>query len=268
MLDKFNRSITYLRISLTNNCNLRCSYCMPDGFIPQNSESKLLSLENIIKIVEIGTEIGIKKIRLTGGEPLLRKGVVGLIKSIKGIPGIDEVTLTTNAVLLKKMAKPLMDAGLDRINISIDTLDPKKYKEITRGGNLLKVFEAIDAINEIGFKNTKLNTVVMPEFNGDEIESIKKFCDDKGLKLQRINHYSLSDINSIDKSYNAERPLSCGVCNRIRLTADGKIKSCLFSDTEISLDLNNIKESLISAINTKPENGTKNSTRENWQIGG
>ena len=105
MLDKYNRSITYLRISLTNNCNLRCSYCMPDGFFPSDNPVKLLSLENIIRIVEIGTEIGIKKIRLTGGEPLLRKGVVGLIKSIKEIPGIDEVTLTTNAVLLKQMAK-------------------------------------------------------------------------------------------------------------------------------------------------------------------
>ncbi len=268
MLDKFNRSITYLRISVTNNCNLSCSYCMPDGFANQKLEKNLLSSEDIIKIVEVGTEIGIKKIRLTGGEPLLRKNIISLIRDIKNISGIEEVTLTTNGVLLKNMAKPLKEAGLDRINISIDTLDPIKYKKITRVGNIENVLAGIDAVNEAGFKNTKINAVLMPNFNANEIELIKKFCDDKGLALQRINHYSLSDINSIDRTYSAERPLSCGVCNRIRLTADGKIKPCLFSDNEIPIDLDNIKESLISAINIKPANGTKNSTRENWEIGG
>ncbi len=268
MLDKYNRNITYLRISVTNNCNLSCTYCMPDGFSNQKTEKNLLSFANIIKIVEAGTEIGIKKIRLTGGEPLLRKNIISLVRDIKNISGIEELTLTTNGVLLKNMAKPLKDAGLDRINISIDTLDPIKYRKITRVGNIANVLAGVEAVNEAGFKNTKINTVVMPNFNANEIGLIKKFCDDKGLELQRINHYSLSNIKSIDKTYSAERPLSCGVCNRIRLTADGKIKPCLFSDNEIPIDLDNIKESLISAINIKPAYGTKNSTRENWEIGG
>jgi len=185
MLDKYNRSITYLRVSVTNNCNLSCSYCMPDGFSNQKIEKNLLSFTNIVKIVEAGTEIGIKKIRLTGGEPLLRKNIINLIREIKNISGIEELTLTTNGILLKNMAKPLKDAGLDRINISIDTLDPIKYKKITRVGSIENVLAGIEAVNEAGFKNTKINTVVMPNFNANEIELIKKFCDNKGLELQR-----------------------------------------------------------------------------------
>jgi len=268
MLDKYNRSITYLRISITDNCNLRCTYCVPDGFIFKNQEDRLLSFDDIIEIVKAGSEIGITKIRLTGGEPLLRKGVEELVSRIKGVAGIKELTMTSNGVLLKRLAKPLKNAGLDRINISLDTLNPLKYEEITRGGNILNVLAAIDEVIAVGFKDTKINTVVMPEFNGNEIEKIRQFCQDKGLYLQRINHYSLSNINSIDKTYNAERPLACSVCNRIRVTADGKIKPCLFSDIEIPINFKNIKESLITAINIKPANGTKNTSRQNWQIGG
>jgi len=268
MLDRFNREISYLRISITDNCNLRCTYCVPDGFIFNSSEDRLLSFEQIIEIVKAGSEIGITKIRLTGGEPLLRKGVEKLVYGIKRVSGITELTMTSNGVLLKRLAKPLKEAGLDRINISLDTLNPEKYKKITRGGNIENVLSAIDEVISVGFKNTKINTVVLPDFNIDEIPSIRAFCEKKRLILQRINHYSLSNINSIDKTYTAERPLSCGVCNRIRVTADGKIKPCLFSDLEIPIDFSSVKGSLINAINKKPRNGTANTSRENIEIGG
>ena len=268
MLDRFNRNITYLRISITDRCNLRCKYCVPDGCTIPQTKKKLLSYEEIIAFTEAAAEIGIRKIRLTGGEPLLRKEVVKLVRGIKMNPAIEELTMTTNGILLTDMAESLKEAGLDRINISIDTLDPEKYREMTRGGDINKVLTAIDRINALGYRNTKINTVVMPEFNGDEIPIIEQFCRSKGIRFQRINHYSLSDINSIDTRYDAERPLSCRLCNRIRLTSDGKIKPCLFSNIEIPINMDNIKESLVAAIQGKPVNGSQNTSRGNWQIGG
>ena len=166
------------------------------------------------------------------------------------------------------MAKPLKKAGLDRINISLDTLDPGKYKKLTRIGDINNVLMGIDAVIQAGFENTKINMVLIPGFNDNEVETMQAFCREKGFALQRINHYSLTDIESIDRTYEAERPLKCERCNRIRLTADGKLKPCLFSDMEIPLDFNNLKQSLMNAIQCKPEYGTTNVTTQNWQIGG
>jgi len=268
MLDRFNRDIYYLRISITDRCNLRCKYCMPEQGIKLKSHEEILTYEQIIKIVKAAAELGFKKIRITGGEPLVRRGVEKLVKEIKSISGIEEVTLTTNGVLLKYMAKKLKDSGLDRINISLDTLNPNKYKEITRIGDIRFVLEGIDETIRVGFKNTKINMVIIPNFNDNEVEDMKNFCDSKGLFLQRINHYSLNNINSINKKYKAERPLPCSKCNRIRLTSDGYLKPCLFSNLMIKIDFNDIKSSIIKAIQEKPAAGTFNTTTYNYQIGG
>lgn len=268
MFDKFNRQIDYLRISVTDRCNLRCTYCMPEEGVVPKSHHDILSYEKILEVVKEAISLGIKKIRLTGGEPLVRKGVLLLVQQIKKLPGLEEFTLTTNGVLLDKMARPLKKAGLDRINISLDTLDPGKYKELTRIGDIKHVLRGIDAVIEAGFKNTKINMVLIPGFNDYEAKTLQTFCRKKGFALQRINHYSLTDIESIDRTYVAERPLKCEHCNRIRLTADGKLKPCLFSDMEIPLDFSNLKESLSRAIQCKPESGTTNITTQNWQIGG
>lgn len=268
MFDRFNREINYLRISVTDRCNLRCTYCMPEqGVIPKRHQD-ILSYEKMVEVARAAITLGIKKIRLTGGEPLVRKGVISLVEQLKKLPGLKELTLSTNGVLLETMAHPLKAAGIDRINVSLDTLDPKKYKKLTRIGDIKCVLKGIDAVIDAGFKNSKINMVLIPGVNDDEVESMKAFCKEKGFSLQRINHYSLSDIKSIDRNYIAERPLKCEYCNRIRLTADGKLKPCLFSDLEIPLDFNNLKESLIKAIQSKPEAGTCNSNRQNWQIGG
>lgn len=268
MYDRFDRQITYLRISVTDRCNLRCTYCMPgQGVVPKRHQD-ILSYEKMVEVSREAIALGIKKIRLTGGEPLVRKGVLFLVEQLKKLPGLDELTLTTNGVLLDKMAGPLKQAGIDRINISLDTLDPEKYKKLTRSGDIKHVLRGIDATIEAGFQNTKINMVLIPGFNDDDVQSMQDFCREKGFVLQRINHYSLAAIESIDRSYTAERPLECSECNRIRLTADGKLKPCLFSDLEIPLDFSNLRESLIQAIQSKPESGTCNFTRQNWQIGG
>ncbi|RKX68843.1 molybdenum cofactor biosynthesis protein MoeA [candidate division TA06 bacterium] len=268
MLDRFNREIYYLRISVTDRCNLRCYYCMPEHGVKRLRHDQILSYEQIIKIVKEAVKIGIKKIRLTGGEPLVRKGISYLIREIKKIDGINELTMTTNGVLLENMAFELKNAGLDRLNISLDTLDPEKYNEITRIGDIRRVFRGIDAVIKAGFKGTKLNMVLIPGKNDDEVEDMKEFCIKKGLLLQRINHYSLNNLNSINRLYEAERPLPCSLCNRIRLTANGNFKPCLFSDLEIPIDFNNIIGTIEKAVINKPANGTHCFKRQNWQIGG
>ncbi len=268
MLDKFNREINYLRISVTDRCNLRCSYCMPEEGIFMKMHEDILSYESIVKVVRFAVEIGISKFRITGGEPLVRKDIVELVRGIRKVPGVKELVMTTNGVLLGKMAEELRDAGIDRLNISLDTLDPVKYRKLVRIGKINRVLEGIDTVIKAGFKNTKINMVLIPGFNDDEVEKMREFCDGKGLSLQRINHYSLQNISSINRKYEAERPLKCSVCNRIRLTADGNLKPCLFSDIEIPLDPDDPKKSLIKAIESKPEFGSSNNSKGNWEIGG
>jgi len=268
MLDKFNRKIDYLRISVTDRCNLRCTYCMPEEGVAPKSHSDILSYEKIVAVAREATALGVRKIRLTGGEPLVRKGVLFLVEQLKKLPGLNELTLTTNGVLLDTMARPLKEAGIDRLNISLDTLEPGKYTTLTRGGDIRRVLRGIDAANAAGFERTKINMVVIPGFNEEDVETMRAFCREKGFSLQRINHYSLFDIGSIDRDYAAERPLKCDLCNRIRLTSDGKLKPCLFSNLEVPLDFSNLRGSLIEAIQAKPESGTCNSNRQNWQIGG
>lgn len=169
--DSFGREINYLRVSLTDRCNLRCKYCMPKGGIENKLEHKdTLNLEEIYHIIEELAGLGISKIRFTGGEPLVRRGIVDLISMTKKIPGIKEIAMTTNALLLKKYAKELKEAGLDRVNISLDTLNRDKYKEITRGGSLEKVLEGIEIAKEVGLTPIKINTVLIGGFNDSEIE--------------------------------------------------------------------------------------------------
>lgn len=241
---------------------------MPEEGVLPKSHHDILSYEKMVEVAWEAIQLGIKKIRLTGGEPLVRKGVLYLVEQLKKLPGLEELTLSTNGVLLDTMARPLKEAGINRINISLDTLDPGKYKTLTRIGDIKHVLKGIAAVIAAGFENTKINMVLIPGVNENEVEAMQQFCKEKGFTLQRINHYSLEDIRSIDRNYVAERPLECSRCNRIRMTADGKLKPCLFSDLEIPLDFNHLRECLIKAIRSKPESGSSNASRQNWQIGG
>lgn len=269
MLDRFKREIFYLRISVTDRCNLRCIYCMPAKGIKLKRAKEILSYEKIIQIVREAAKLGIYKIRLTGGEPLVRKNISYLVSQLKAINGIQEVSMTTNGVLLASMALELKEAGLDRLNISLDALDPELYKLITRGGDVYRVLEAIEAVLQVGFKKTKINMVLLPGINENCLPKMSAFCQKKGLELQRINRYFLSDHHSLQQTaWEAERPLPCSQCNRIRLTADGKLKPCLFSNQEFSVNSKNITAVLKKTISSKPQHGLGCTTRGNWQIGG
>jgi GTP 3',8-cyclase len=275
MIDQYKREIDYLRISVTDRCNLRCLYCMPEVGIPCLKHSDILTFEEILRVVEAAAAIGIQKIKITGGEPLVRKGIIHLIKNINDVPGIKEVTMTSNGVLLKDMAKELKEAGLSGINISLDTLDRKKYKQITRFDNIEEVLLGIQAVKEMGIK-TKINCVPMKGFNEDDIIEIAAFANQnvdvrfielmpiglgkdyemistKEILLKLENKYG-KGIKSIIKSGNgpaiyykfpeirgnigfisAMTNEFCEDCNRIRLTSEGDLKLCLHHNQGISL---------------------------------
>lgn len=268
MLDSFERDIRYLRISVTDRCNLRCRYCMPEEGICKKGHGDIISYELIRQVVAQAVALGITKVRLTGGEPLVRKGIVELVESLATVAGLEELTMTSNGTLLTDFARDLKQAGLDRVNVSLDTLNPERYSWLTRGGQIATVLAGLDALSKAGFTDTKINMVLMPEFNGDELEAMTDFCRRRGLRLQRIQRYQLSDYRSIDFGTQAERPQPCRLCNRIRLTADGMLRPCLFSGLEIPLNRDDIRTSLLEAIAAKPAHGTANTVRENWQIGG
>jgi len=268
MLDRFKREIIYLRVSVTDRCNLRCQYCMPEEGVPLKSHDEILTFEQITEICRVASGLGIWKVRLTGGEPLVRKNITCLVKMLKGIKGIKEICLSTNGTLLAPLAPELKNAGLSRVNVSLDTLDTEKYQEITRGGDIHKVLEGIKAVIRAGFSNTKINMVLIPGFNTDEIDRMFEFCQKNRLTLQRINHYSLDSSLKKRYYYEAERPPDCSRCSRIRLTADGMLKPCLFSEREIPVDFNDIGSSIRLAVQSKPASGQDGTRRGNWEIGG
>lgn len=267
MLDPFNRNITYLRISVTDRCNLRCTYCMPPGknikFMP---ESDVLSVHEIHEIVKALVPYGIRKIRLTGGEPLFRSDIVDIVTAISSIPEIDDIGLTTNGILLSKYAKALRSAGLKRVNISLDTLDFKKYAEITSGGNLAQVIHAIASAKVVGFDPIKINCVRTEGFSEMDKAGLENFCLNNALSLRFIRQMDLKKgtfwpVEGGDGG-------NCSICNRIRLTANGFFKPCLFSDQAYSVRENGIVEAFLLTINGKPERGGKNLKSRFSEIGG
>jgi cyclic pyranopterin phosphate synthase len=255
-------------VSVTDRCNLRGTYCMPEAGVALKEHCDILSYEKIVRIVAAAAEMGIRKIRLTGGEPLVRKNIPFLVRALKALPGISEVSMTSNGTLLDAWAEELKKAGLDRLNISLDTLAADKYRRITRCGDIEHALAGIAAAGRVGFSGTKINMVLIPGFNDGEVEAMKRFCLENGLRLQRIRHYSLHDLQSAAQILEAERPLPCHACNRLRLTADGKLKPCLFSDREFAVDFSDIAASIRRTVQAKPRHGTRCVGRENWQIGG
>lgn len=293
MIDQFERTIDYLRISITDLCNFRCMYCMPEEGVEKLCHSDILSFEDILEIARAAAELGIRKIRVTGGEPLVRKGVVSLIRGLAEIPGIEDLAMTTNAVCLAPMAEELKEAGLKRVNISLDTLDEEKFRYITRGGDLRSVLQGIWAAADC-MEQVKINTVLVGGFNVEEIPALANLTREFPLELRFIelmpightvpfgkeayvsNDIVLTNLPDLEPIKRIEgvaqlyrlpgakgrigliSPLSnhfCHDCNRIRLTADGKLKPCLHSKEEISvlgLKGEALKEVLRNAIFKKP----------------
>jgi len=265
MFDRYSRHISYLRVSVTDRCNLRCVYCMPQNGITLLKKDEILGLEEIADIVRVGAELGIEKIRLTGGEPLVRKGIVHLVKMINLIKGIKEVSMTTNGILLPKYANALKIAGLKRVNISLDTISPEQYKRITRGGNLVDVKNGIQAAIDAGLTPVKINIV---KLNNDfqDLQALKEFAAAKGANVRFITQMDLQTGKF--KQVEGGEGGNCLICNRLRLTANGMIKPCLFSNREFSIKEYGIKEAFLKALNAKPKKGAVNQIGSFYNIGG
>lgn len=275
MKDKIGRKIEYLRISITDRCNLRCIYCMPESGIQLMESSELLTFDEIERVVKACASLGVSKIRITGGEPLVRKDVAALVSKIKSVEGIEEVSMTTNGIFLSEQLSELVAAGLNRINISLDTLHSDRYFEITRGGDLNKVLSAVEGSLKAGL-TTKLNTVIIRDFNYDEIMDFVRITETMPVNVRFIELMPLGqgkDYKSVGTEevkkiileqrklelynqvkgygpavyYKTEKgkgsigfisPLShefCDSCNRIRLTAEGFLKLCLHWKLGINL---------------------------------
>lgn len=265
MLDNYNRNIGYVRISVTNRCNLRCNYCMPKEGIQCIGHEDILTFEEIVNFISSVVPLGISKIRLTGGEPLVRKGIVDLVRMISEIPGITDLAMTTNGILLSEMAYDLYNAGLQRINISLDTLNPLKFSEITRGGDINKVFLGIKAAQKAGLFPIKINAVRF-ENNVEEEQKLRDFCRNENLHLRFIQQMNLKtgDFNIVEGGDGG----NCAICNRIRLTANGLLKPCLFSDKEYSIRELGIDEAVRLTIKNKPLCASYNTINEFYNVGG
>lgn len=277
LYDQYDRMHDYLRLSITDRCNLRCVYCMPKEGLPFFPTDKVLSQDEIVQLVKNFAEMGISKVRITGGEPLLRTDVVDIVRRINDIEGINDISITTNGLFLKKKAQALKDAGLDRLNISLDTFDPERYKEITRGGNIQQVLDGISYAAKLNFKKIKLNTVLIKGQNDDEILEFLNYTKDNNVNVRFIEFMpigttmkkwkrefvGLQNVFEICKQNNLEytpielkgngpsdnyqikgyqgsfgliHPISakfCENCNRLRITADGYIKACLYWNEEV-----------------------------------
>lgn len=327
LTDRFERSINYLRISLTDKCNLRCTYCRPSVHYGVNKQDELLTYEEITKLVEMTARLGVTKVRLTGGEPLLRSDISDLVKMISEIDEINDISITTNGIFLKTHAQKLKEAGLNRINISIDSLNKNTFKDIT-GGELKDVLEGIEAAAVAGLKPIKLNTVLLKGINDHEVADIIDFSEERGLIVRFIEAMPMTkgfdwksryievreilkrpdvkerlDINDFKDQTKSPSPAFyiktkdgsevgfispmssrfCDNCNRMRLSSEGHLRSCLPSDSEVNLkDIlrgtsTNKEEEIIKligkSVQMKPEIGTYNLDSNNLkkqmiQIGG
>lgn len=274
MIDRLGRNITYLRISVTDKCNLRCRYCMPEDGVCKKTHADMLTEDEIITAVEAAAALGITKIRITGGEPLVKKNILSICRRTAAVPGIKEVCLTTNGVLLPQLAKDLKEAGVKRLNLSLDTLKEDKYAYITRIGKLENFRAGLDAAFEAGFEKIKINAVLIGGFNDDEIVDMANLTREYPLDMRFIELMPMYDSGDfgmaaylpyskvLEKLPDAQpvaqdggvaklyrlpgakgnigliSPVSahfCGECNRLRLTSDGKLKPCLHAPDEYSV---------------------------------
>jgi cyclic pyranopterin phosphate synthase len=279
LIDGMGRTIVNLRISVTDRCNFRCTYCMPADNVEFMDRSNLLSFEEIQRVAQIVSRMGINRLRLTGGEPLMRKNLPVLIKMLNEVDGIDDIAMTTNAYFLKDQAQSLKDAGLKRLNVSLDALDPEKFRDVNRRDCLQSVLDGLDTARKVGFKSIKINAVAVRNFSETEIMSLIEMGRSDGFEIRFIEFMPLDSdkvwerdkvlfgheiVNMIKENYDlvpidnsleigpaseynfadgkgkigiitaVSNPF-CDHCNRIRMTADGKLRTCLFSTKETNL---------------------------------
>lgn len=265
MLDPYKRSITYLRISVTDRCNLRCLYCMPGENVKFMPAEQILSQGEIIEAVKVAARLGIRKIRLTGGEPLVRLDIVDIVRGIRQVDGIEEICLTTNGTRLAGLAFQLKQAGLNRVNISLDTLNPEKFTRITRG-HLSEVLAGIDTALAAHLSPVKINFVRIKGVNDDDEQEIKNFCKEKGLQVRFIRQMNLQtgEFYPVEGGDGG----NCNICNRLRLTADGTVKPCLFSNRGYNIRRLGIEQAFLQAVQHKPLRGVMSNVHSFYNIGG
>jgi cyclic pyranopterin phosphate synthase len=266
MLDRFNRELNYLRISVTDRCNLRCTYCMPEEGIKLFRHEEILTFSEIAGFTMAAVANGVTKVRLTGGEPLVRRGITALVRMIAKIEGIEDLSMTTNGTLLKIFARELKLAGLQRVNISLDTVDPDKFKLITRSGNINDVFEGIDAAKSAELFPLKINCVVKESKDEDDAKEVTRFCQDNDLEIRYIRQMDLvrGHFSVVDGGTGGD----CALCNRLRLTSNGKLKPCLFNNIEFDIRKLGYEKAIKLAVEMKPECGSINETDSFYNIGG
>ncbi len=265
MLDSFGREISYLRISVTDRCNLRCVYCMPPQGIKLLPHGEILSYEEIAAVARVAVGMGMRKIRLTGGEPLIRRDFPQLVSLLSEIDGLETLAMTSNGSLLAPLAAELKERGLVSVNVSLDSLDPQRYQALSRGGELSAVLAGIDAALAAGL-SLKLNAVIMEDDPPGNLDALREFAAGLGVRIQTIAHYRLDLEKHDGGSY--DRPPPCAACNRMRLLADGTLRPCLHSSSGIKVDFSNIKASLEAAVMAKPPCGLACSDLHVGQIGG
>ena len=326
MLDPFGRSIEYLRLSITDRCNLRCRYCMPEEGVPALGHGDILSYEELLRIARIAVGLGIRKIRVTGGEPLIRRGVVEFIAQLAVLPGTPEIVLTTNGLRLAELAIPLKEAGLQRVNVSLDTLRPERFRQLTRRDGLAQVLAGLAAAEQAGLNPVKVNVIPLKGVNNDELLDFARLTLEHPWEVRFIEFMPISpdlEFSPADRIPMAEveqlllplGPLEtlprrdsagpariyrlpgapgllglipavsghfCPECNRLRVTADGRVRGCLFGNQEIDLktvlrgagDDQALADLLCKAVGTKPEKhvigapGFKTPNRRMHGIGG
>lgn len=323
--DAYGRQMTYLRISLTDRCNFRCVYCMPAVGMTFQPREELLTDDELLRVVRLCTDLGFTKLRLTGGEPTVRPHLVDLVREMKSFPGVEEISMTTNALLLSYMADKLRDAGLDRINVSLDTLDPEKFKLMTRGGRLDLVWAGLEAAEAAGLDPIKINAVVLKGHNDHEVAALADLTLTRPWEMRFLEIMPMEGVGTVydDNLIRSEEtqarleeiygplvplpsspsdparlwqirgargtigfisPISapfCAHCNRVRLTADGKLRLCLLRNDEIDLrqlardgaDDDALRQALLAGIWRKPwghgiAEGDRQIGRGMSQIGG
>lgn len=311
LIDRFGRSITYVRLSVTDRCDLRCVYCMAEDmtFLPR---AEVLSIEELVSLGEAFVELGVKKLRITGGEPLVRRGTITLLEKLGQLSGLDELCLTTNGTRLPLYAQAIMDAGVARINISLDSLKPERFRQLTRFGDLNQVLAGIKSAQTAGFQRIKLNCVALKHYNADEVPDLVDFALNEGLDISFIEEMPLGRISDHGRAaefissdelrqlisqrhglqpvigmaddysgparywkvagFNSQigfiSPHShnfCGSCNRVRVTATGRLLLCLGQENSVDLrealrtsenPLQEVRTRIINAIESKPEKHT------------
>jgi cyclic pyranopterin phosphate synthase len=239
---------------------------MPEEGIKLFRHEQILSFDEITGFTKVAVSNGVTKVRITGGEPLARKGVTVLIRMISEINGIEDLSMTTNATLLKQYAQELRAAGLQRVNISLDTIDPEKFKSITRTGDINDVFEGINAAKSAGLYPVKINCVIKDSKEEEETRAVTRFCKNNDLEIRYIRQMDLvkGHFSIVDGGIGGD----CSLCNRLRLTSNGKLKPCLFSNIEFDIRELGFEKAIKRAAESKPECGSKNETDAFYNIGG